>query len=1176
MASLQRQRGGRIGRGLAGLVFAGLLALIGTAHAQEARGTITGTVLDSTGAAVPGATVTVTNMAMGTTTTVTTSEVGFFQAPYLIPGEYQVSAELSGFKRLVREGVQVRVADRVSLELVLETGDVAEAVTVTADAPLLNTTDASLGQVVDARRIAELPIAHGDPYKLIGLAAGTSFARSALLDRPFEPTHIVGYTMSGARANRSDITIDGVPATSTANAGEVIASYVPPQDLVQEFKVQTATFDASFGNTEGGVTNLVLKSGSNAFHGSAYFVKTPRDLFANDFFANRTGTPLPDFRYNRWGGTVGGPMIRNRTFFMYGYEGIHEARPRNNGTRTGPTDAMLNGDFSALLALGPEYQIYNPYTRRQLPDGRLEADPFPGNIIPQELISPQARGIADFMRGPRNAGNPDGTQNMLRPDLKEETEYATHTIRVDHVATDQRRLYGRFSWYDRNSNYNNFFESIATGQWFRFVSRSAAADYVNALNNTTVLNVRYGYDRFLRGTDGNPGAIGFDLASVGFPSYLNDFTPADMRRFPRVNFPGGTYQGTGVGGEDRPTETQSVLATLNKAMGAHSLKLGTEFRRYREQSTPFGNNMTAEFSFNSQWTRGPFNNSAPAPNELGQSFAAFMLGLPSSGQIVRSPGYDEHSTTWGFFAQDDWRIGSRLTLNLGLRYEFETPLSEAQNRTVRGFDLNAVQPISDAVQAAYAANPIPEVPPSAFALRGGLTFPGVGGQPEGLYETPKSNVMPRAGFAYQLNEATVLRGGYGLFYGFLGQRRGDVVQSGFSANTPMVVSLDNGLTFIETLSNPFQSGIVEPQGASQGIETFLGQSVSFFNEDPKTPRTQRWQIGIQREMAGWVAEASYVGAHGTNVETTRNLNAIPLQYLSGTGARNQANLEYLTQQVPNPFFGIMPATAGSALRGATIERWRLLRPFPHFDNVVTTTSEGKTWYNAVQLSLNRRFAAGYTLATAYTYSKFEESTQFLNCVSATSGINCADDPGPTRHISDMDVPHKLSVSGIWELPFGRGTSGTAAKLLDGWQLSGVYSYQTGFPIGNFPKVIFNGNFDNLALGNPTVEQWFNVDAGFNRVSAEQLTSFDTRAFPLRVTELRNDPMNNVDLSLLKRTDIFNGKALELRFEALNAFNSPQFASPPGGNLNPVSGSFAQVTSGVIYARRVQVHVRLIF
>ncbi len=1149
---------------------------LGPAAAQEARGVITGTVVDASEGALPGATVTVTNVAMGTDVVVATNDAGVFNAPYLLPGTYRVTVDMPGFKRHVREGLELRVADRLQLALALEIGDASEEITVAADTPLLATTNASLGQVVDTRRIAELPTPHGDPFALMGLAGGVSFRGSPRLDRPFEPTHIVGYAMAGTRSNRSDITIDGVPSTSTANAGEVIASFVPPQDLVAEFKVQTATFDAASGNTEGGVTNLSLKAGTNDLRGTAYFVKIPEKLFANDFFANANDIPLPEFAYNRWGGTAGGPVVlpglydgRGRTFFMYGHEGIDEARPRNNGVPTVPTERMRAGDFSELLALGPQYQIYNPFTRRAIGGGRYEADPFPGNVIPPELINPVARRILDYVALPRTAGNPDGTNNFQRPDLKESTAYASHTIRVDHVLSQAQRLFGRVSWYDRDSDYNNYFDNLATGDHFAFYSRQAALDHVITLNDSTVLNVRYGYDRFIRSTNANPESHGFDLTSLGFPAWYNDAIPADIRRFPRIGITG--YQGTAVGGEFRRTQTHAVNATLNRTAGAHALRTGVEMRRYGEDNHFYGNNLTGQFDFTANWTRGPFDNSPTAPGSIGQSFAAFLLGLPSGGLVGRAAAYDEHSTTWGFYVQDDWRVTPQLTVNLGVRYEVERALTEAQNRSVSGFDFGAVQPIEAAARTRYAASPTAEVPVDAFDVRGGLQFAGVDGQPSALYRTPRNNVMPRVGFAYQVTPRMVVRGGYGMYYGFLGQRRGDVIQSGFSANTNLVPTLDN-VTFIETLSNPFVNGIQEPLGASQGIETFLGQSVTFFNQNPKSPRMQRWQIGVQRELpGGWVVEAAYVGNRGSQIETARNLNATPLEYLSTSPTRDQATINYLSANVPNPFFGLMPTTAIAALRGSVIARERLLRPYPHFDAVNTTTNEGRSWYHALQLDLQRRFSRGFTFGVNYTLSRYEQATEFLN----------AADPEPTRVISDQDTPHRLSMSGIVELPFGEGrrfgsdVPRAVSVLISGWQVSGIYSLQSGSPIG-FGNVLFTGNLDDIALpaGQQTVDRWFNTDAGFNRIAAQELAS-NVRTFPLRLGSVRTDIVNNVDLSLIKNTRLFGNKQLQLRLEALNAFNHPLF---PGPVVNPTQVAFGSINAStqLNYSRRVQAMVKFLF
>jgi hypothetical protein len=1148
-----------------------------TVSGQEARGTITGRITDANKAVVPGASVTITNVAMGIPSSVLSNDVGWFQAPYLIPGGYQVVVEVPGFKKYIRDGIVLRVNDTLEVNVQLEVGEMADSITVTANTPLLESTSASMGQVVDERRVAELPIPHGEPYALIGLAGGVAFARDQRLDRPFEPTHIVGYTMDGTRANRSDITIDGAPATATANANEVISSYVPPADIVQEFKVQTATFDASFGNTEGGVTNLSLKSGTNAFHGTAYYTKMLPGLFANDFFANANKIPRPDFNYNRWGGSLGGPVIlpklydgRNKTFFMWGYEGIKEARPRNNGTPTIPTEKMKNGDFSELLAVGSQYQIYNPFTRRAVAGGRFQQDPFPGNIIPANLVNPVSRKLLEYFPKPLTAGNPDGTNNFQNPSLKERANYYTHTVRVDHALGDKQRLFIRGSVYPRNSDYNNFFGNIATGEWFQFLSRAATIDDVYTLNATTVLNVRYGYNRFIRVTNSNPGNRGMDLTTLGFPASYASSIPEDIRRFPRLDITG--YQGTGQGGEFRPNDTHSFVATINKVLGVHSLRSGLEFRSYRETDSFFANNQTGQFNFDATWTRGPLDNSPTAPGSLGQSFASFLLGLPSSGLVVRAASYAEQSTSWGLFIQDDWKVSSKLTLNIGLRYELEGPLTERFNRTVRDFDFNAAQPIESQVKAKYALSPTPEIPVDQFRVRGGLRFVAVGGQPRGAYDTPKENFMPRFGFACKLDNRTVVRGGYGIFFGFLGQRRGDVIQSGFSATTNLVPTLDNGLTFIETLSKPFQNGIQEPVGAALGPQTFLGQGITFFYPSPLSPYMQRWELGFQRELpGGFVAGASYVGNRGTHIEISRNLNVTPQKYLSKSPVRDQTTINYLSANVPNPFFQLLPATAVTALRGTNIARERLLRPYPAFDSVTSTTNDGYSWYHSLQAGIEKRFSKGYTLMANYTLSKFMQATELLN----------ADDPRPTEVISDMDYPHRLSVSGIYELPFGKarqflhGVNPFVSKIVSGWQVSGIYAYQSGPPI-NWGNIIFTGKVKDIRLPSDqqAAQRWFNTNAGFEKDSAKQLAS-NVRTFPQRFGSIRADNISNYDLSIIKNTEIAEGKKLQFRSDFINAFNHPLFPAP---NVTPTAVAFGSISPSnqSNYPRRIQLTAKFLF
>jgi len=1137
-------------------------------RAQESRGTILGRVADATGAVIPNVSVTVTNTDTGVSTVVETNAQGIYHAPYLIPGPYRITAEKQVMKRLVRPGITVRVGDRLEVNLQLELGQLAEQITVTDEAPLVDTTNSSVGQVVDSRRIAELPIAHGNAYHLIQLSPGVAFARAHTLDRSYEPTHIIGYSMSGTRSNRTDLMIDGAPVTATAGAGEITAAYVPPADAISEFRVETTAFDASYGQTEGGAVNISLKAGTNALHGSAYWAKMDPALNANLFFSNRIGTPRGDFNYNRWGTSLGGPVYlpklydgRNRTFFMHAYEGIHESRPRG-ATLTVPTEKQRGGDLSDLLSVGPQYQIHDPATRRMTADGRFQSDPLPGNIIPTHRINEVGKNILSYFGLPNTKGEADGRNNLALPNEPENTAYFNHTARVDHNLSDRHRFFVRASTYTRNSTYFDWFKNEASGEWFAFRARNAALDDVYVFDATTVMNIRYGFNRLVRDRDGRPSARGFDLTKLGFPAEYNAAIPASVRRFPLIYMDG--YADTWRPTSYRPVESHSLNWTLDKVAGAHTLRFGFEHRRYRENQLETENSASGAFGLGSDWTLGPYDTSAPAP--LGQSLASMLLGLPTWGYIDRVDSYAEQSTVWAGYVHDVWKVTPRLTINAGLRYEVEGPLTERLNRSVRGADLNAVHPFDATVRANYAANPIPELPPDRFLPRGGLTFAGVGGQPRTLWERDVNNFMPRVAAAWQLGSKTVLRGGYGLFYGFLGTRRGDVIQTGFSRSTELTPTMD-GLVPYATLSNPYPDGILEPTGSSLGTMTNVGQSISFFNTRPQSPLMQRWQVGIQRELpARAVLEISYIGNRGSDIETTRNLNALPNQYLSKSPVRDQETINYLAANFPNPFYPLLPGTSRA---GKLITRATLLTRYPQFTSVSTTTNEGKSWYDALQVRLEKRLSRGLTFQAGYTWSKLIEATGFLN----------AGDPAPERVISDQDYTQRLSLSWIYELPFGRGRRWLSQahplvrEVFGGWQVQGILQAQSGQALG-FGNMIYYGDLKEIPLpvGERTPDRWFNTEAPFERASNKQLAS-NLRTVSTRFSGVRGDGINNWDLSAMKYTTIKENVRLQIRADFLNAFNHVMFSNP---NTSVTSSAFGKITSEKGYPRRIQMSVRLVF
>lgn len=1193
------------------------ILLIASGWSQETRGTIVGRVTDASGAVVPGADVKVVNQAMGTIVSLKTNPEGLYTAPLLLPGTYQVKVTATGFKTFVRSDIVLQIADRIEANASLEIGAAEQAVTVTGTTELLGTETASLGNVITASQIMHLPMSYGNPFLLMSLSTGTTFQGNARLDRPFEPTHIANFAMDGARGLQNDVTIDGSPATATANDREVIASYAPTPDMLAEFKVQTATFDASVGNTQGGVTNLGIKSGTNALHGTAYYAFQRKDFWANDFYNNKLRNPTPDFKFDRWGGTAGGPVWipklyngKSKTFFFFGYEGIHDARPRNDSgtTPSVPTPDMKNGDFSALLRLGNNYQIYNPYTRRLVGANYVE-DPFAGNIIPNQYWNTVGKNILDkYYPTPSSPGLSDFSSNMLRPELTEPLKYYTATGRLDHNIGDKQRLYGRYSQYLRSSNYDNYFGNVSTGTVFGFVSRNAVFDDTIILSPTTVLDLRYGYNRFIRSQDNNADSPGFDLTTLGFSTSYSSLIPADIRRFPRIDMTG--YIGTGgTTGENRPVDTHSLAASLSKTVGAHALRTGMEFRAYRENDSFFSADQTGRFGFDATYTRGPQDNSTVAPGSLGQSVAALLMGIPSptnpganiTTHVNIPASYAEQSTAWGFYVQDDWKVSQKLTLNLGLRWEFEGPLTERYNRSVAGFDPNYVPPFAAAAQAAYASSATTDqmiVPASQWAVKGGVTFAGVGGASRGLYNTPKKNLLPRFGFAYQLTSKTVLRGGFGMYQGFLGERRSDVVQSGFSQTTPFTAFAANGITIVRTLSNPFDS-LLQPVGNALGGQTYVGQNVTYFNQNPLMPTMYRWQMDVQRQLPGGVLfELGYVGNKGIHQEIDKNINGLPDQYLSTLPTRDNSTTctagqgcgnGYVTGQVTNPFYGLtMPLGTPSTFTNTKITRQQLLLPFPQFGSITTTTNQGNSWYHSLQVRADKRLSKGLLVSANYTFSKTMQAIEYLN-----SG-----DMVPTRMISDQDSPHRLTMSWIYQFPFGKGRAllagshGVVERLVGGWEMTGAWGFSSGLAIPftavgsppfNFMRTMVANNGDYFLSGDPgtavlpldqrTADRWFST-APFVTLSTAQPANH-LRVNPYRFAGLRGPRSNNIDLSVNKDTRIREGHVIRFSAQALNAFNHPMYAAPSVAFTNVAFGIPTGSTQQN-YPRRLQLEIKYLF
>ena len=1153
----------------------GILAA-GLAWAQEGRGRVVGRVTDPSGAVVPKVAIRLVNVETEVALTTTTNEQGAFDILYVPPGRYRLSAEFTGFKRYTREGIEVRVDDLVTVDFSLEPGQVTEAITVTAETPLLET-GTSLGQVVDTEQITELPLAGTNPYTLAALTAGV---------QPFAvPNHpslapavevVSNFSVGGSAARLTDFSLDGAPSMWGRNA-----SFVPPPDLINEFKVETARYDAS-GRSPGGSVNVALKSGTNAFHGSLAERHNNNRLMGIDFFQRRflydpsTGPVTPEKKksvspqhvINHFSATANGPVIlpglyqgRSRTFWIYGFEGlIRPSQERGDYYHSVPTPRQRTGDFSELLAISSRYQIYDPATVRPSTPGRYIRDPFPGNVIPRNRLDAVAQGLLKYWPDPNLPGTADFRNNYWGT-LSSFNQYFSHLVRVDHTLSPNNRMFVRYSQSHQEFRSGKTLPTIATGNRRDRYSKGAGFDFVSVLTPRLLLNFRYTLTRFIETF--LPDGAGFDLAGAGFsPRLVREIDPQGLT-FPQIavdqlqtlgnSFPSGSFGTNHVWGID-----------FSRPSGNHTIRFGADLRVYLEQNRSFSYN-TPQISFGTNWTRGPLDNAAAAPN--GQGLASFLLGLPTGGRAQVNDSYAQNSNFYAGFVQDDWRVTPRLTLNAGLRYEFETAPTERYNRSVRGFDFVTPNPIEPAARANYAASPIPEVPVSQFRAIGGLQFAGAGGLPRALWQTDHKNFAPRLGLAWRLRNNMVIRTGYGLYYITAGIDRIDVNQAGYTQQTSLVASLDNGQTFLASLANPFPNGYQRPAGASGGLSTDVGRTVSYFTERRPHGYQQRWSFSVQRQFPRqFLLDTAYVGSRGTKLEATRQVNPVPRQYLSTLPVRDQPVINFLSAAVNNPFY---PMLVGTELSGRTVQRAQLLRAYPHFTGISTAEQVGYSWYHSLQVRLERRMRGGILGNANYTWSKFMGATAFLNPT----------DPLPEKVISNLDRQHRFTTALIWQAPVGRGRRfganwrGIKDGIAGGWRLSAIYQANSGPAIG-FGNILFYGNLHDIPLppGERTVDRWFNTEAGFERDSGKQLAQ-NIRAFPSRLAGVRANGNNIWNWSASKSFRIVEKMRLEFRCDWLNATNHSHFAAP---NATPTSTAFGTVTGTTGYPRQIYFWAKLTF
>ena len=1156
-----------------------LLSLCAVLCAQEdPRGRIEGLVSDAGGAAVPTAKVEVRNTDTGVAIHTSTNEMGRFEIPYLTPGVYELKAAAQGFKSVTRPGLELRSGDRMRVDLSLEIGNLTESIEVRAEAPVLENASSTMGQVLSSKEASDLPQRGGSLAWLYSLAPGT-IQPGLPAGGPWNIDQASDASAAGAGRRSFDFNVDGV--SNNAYGGRT--AFVPPAEMVQEVKIETSNYDSSIGHSTGGSVNVSLKSGTNKLHANLGASLATGPMLTRNFFVNRfifdpaTGPITPEKikentpvdRWLRMSAAVGGPVYlpkiyngRNRTFWMFGYQGHDRSQPVAESP-TVPTEAQRGGDFSALLKLGSQYQIYDPFTT--VPQGaRFARQPLAGNIIPASRIDKAALNILKYFPLPNTPGTADFQNNYTITTPKEQV-LKQPIARVDHNFGQNWRTFFRYSQSEFNGKFDQYVpNSDVRGRYRTRPHRGAALDNVFVLSPSMVLDVRYGFVWFQEGQSFY--SQGRDLKEFGFPaSLVNQLDPAGVT-FPQIMISGLLQLGND-GGYLRRNYTHSLLNVLSWVRGNHSVKFGADLRMNLENYYTYGN-ASPRLNFDPVYARGPLDNSTAAP--AGQGLASFLFGIPTGGQIDLNDSRAERSGFYSGFVQDDWRIGRNLTVNLGFRYELEGELVERWNRTSLDMDFITPNPIEARAKAQYAKAPIPEVPVSQFRTLGGLTFAGVGGNPRSVRPTSYGAWMPRIGFAWQLSPRAVLRGGYGIFYGLLGADFSDVSQPGFNQRTTVVPTNDNGLTYSASIANPFPAGLEKPQGAAAGLATYLGRGPGFFSQDGRRPSTQRWSLSAQYQpMRHSVIELGYIGSRSGRQRVPTEFNPIPANYLSTSPVRDQAVIDSLSAPVSNPFLGI-EAFAGTAYyTGKTTARSQLLRPYPHFGSLSDSLPAGMNWYHAFTASFQRRFAAGLQFQANYTWSKSMTATEYLN----------ETDSLPLHTISDLDRPHRLVMSGVFEMPFGKGkkiAGGAPAwvnHIIGGWQVQAIYQAQSG-PALEWGNVIYTGDFTAIPLGDGrNIDRWFDT-SGFERDSRKQLAN-NIRTFPKRISAARAAGINLIDLGMFKYFRIVEGLRVQLRADAEGAANHPHF-NPP--NMSPTSTLFGRVSATQTGEgeRRIFAGLRIIF
>jgi hypothetical protein len=1173
------------------VVMAGSLVLSG--FGQEVRGTITGTVTDPQGAAIADAKVTVKSLDTNVEYPATTNAAGLYVVPLLSPGNYSVSVTKEGFSRSQEPNLMLTANQRLDQDFHLQIGSVNQQVIVTAEAPQLDTESASREQIVSEQAVANTPLEGRNSFMLATLTAGVFSTSIDSLNsiRPFDNGGMDNMQINGGLSYRNNFTINGVPDTNSegnGNPGEL--TFVPPPDAVKEVNVETSAYDAQFGHTGGGNVNVDLKSGSNRFHGAAYDYVRNTIFNANRWENNANGSPRPAYHWQEPGVELDGPLYipkvydgRNKTFFMFSWERIKDAIPQPL-TSSVPTAAERAGNFA-----GSGFTIYDPcnttLTATAPCTNNGSRTPFAGDVIPASRLNPVGVNLLNSYPLPTS-----GTQlnNFFFGSSEVSDLYDAFTYTVDQTLNSKNHLSFAYFQGDRHQVEPTYgYPTAAASPLYLHyrINHGGSADWTSTINPSTVLDVRFGFERHNFAV--NPYSIGYNDSNLGFPSSFT--SQLAFQAFPTVNVTqtnGGSTLGTlgttrsGGAGSGTKTNTSAVQGTLTKIIGSHSVKVGSQFNVVLNN---FGAPAAPTFNFDSTFTQA---NPLVAVSGQGNGFADMALGYPTSGSVP-IPGFFAYSSHYyAVFVQDDWKVNSRLSLNLGLRWDVETPLTERYNRLNSGFAFDSLSPVQ---------------PANFGPVYGGLTF--VNSSNRSAYVTDYNNIQPRIGAAYKLRDTTVLRGGFGIYYLPTFDIPGT---QGFSTTSNYTASINGNVTPANSLNNPFPGGIVQPTGSSLGLGTLLGQSVTSPYTGRAIPRNYQFSFGVQQQLPkNFMFEASYAGSRTHELETNVNIDTISPQLIAEYGSQ-------LNAAVPNPFQGLLP---GTNLNGATITRLQSLLPYPQFlasGNVsgVSLTSTaglatenggvieqyipiGHTWYNALQIRLEKRFSQGLYFLTSYTFSKSMQAMSFLNGQDATGGTGQLLPNAASHLLSQLtttDVPQVLRISGGYELPFFKHSNKWLHGPFGGWQVNAVLNYISGTPIPA-PVGAYSTGI-NPSVPNPNSNLYFNncyitlsgalsssCVNGLKPAWIQQPTYSLNELTPVMPNiRLSRPPL--ADMSIFKSFPIHERLTFQLRGEAFNVTNTVWFPAPNTSLTSPFFGKTVLATGGFSSTsndpRSIQISARIQF